>query len=467
MKKIIYLLLAMFLSLNLSAQNVVGQWNGILKIQGVELRLVFHIQKSGEIYSATLDSPDQGAKGIPVSQVSVKNDSLKIEIKAIGGKYEGEILTESKITGTFSQMGMKLKLDLEKGKVEETKLLRPQEPVKPYPYYSEEVKFFNKIDGDTLAATLTLPQKSGVFPVVIMITGSGPQNRDEELMGHKPFLVISDFLTRNGIGVLRYDDRGTANSTGNFNTATSFDFSKDVEAALKYLLTRKDINKKKIGLIGHSEGGLIAPMVASRNKKVSFIVLLAGPGVQGDEILETQSAAIAKASSATEQEILSVKKVNRGVYDLILNSTNEEKLKIEVREYLLKSMEEDSIGTKSLSKDEIEAKVNMMTNQITSPWMKYFMKYNPAPTLEKVKIPVLALNGSKDLQVLPDINLQAIKIALEKAHNKNFKTVELPNLNHLFQECETGAPSEYSKIEQTFSPKALDEILNWIKIQIK
>lgn len=457
----------MLTSLNISAQNFLGTWSGKLKIQGTELKIVFHVTKSGDVLCATLDSPDQSAYGIPVSVISVKNDSLKMEIKAIGGKYEGKILTDSKITGIFSQMGMKLPLDLEKGKTEEAKLIRPQEPMKPFPYYSEEVKFINKIDGNTLAGTLTLPQKSGVFPVVVMITGSGPQNRDEELMGHKPFLVIADFLTRNGIGVLRYDDRGTATSTGDFKTATSYDFSKDVDAAVSYLLTRKDINKKKIGLIGHSEGGMIAPMVASRNKKVAFIVLLAGTGVRGDVILDTQSEAIAKASGVNEKEILTMNTTNRRIYDLVMKSLDDETLKNDMKSFLLQAMEEDTLNTKSLTKDEKEARIDLMTEQMISPWMKYFIKYDPAPTLEKVKIPVLALNGSKDLQVLPDINLTAIKKSLEKAHNKKFKVLELHNLNHLFQECETGAPSEYLKIEQTFSPKALDEMLKWIKIQIK
>lgn len=465
MKKIIYFFLAMFLSLSASAQDVTGQWNGALKIQGVELHLVFHIQKSGEIYSATLDSPDQGAKGIPASFVTINNDSLTVEIKSIGGKYNGKIESDNKITGIFTQMGMKLPLDLEKGKTEEVKLVRPQEPAKPYPYYSEEVKFANKIDGDTLAGTLTLPQKAGIFPVVVMITGSGPQNRDEELMGHKPFLVIADYLTRNGIGVLRYDDRGTASSTGNFAKATTYDFSKDAESAVNYLLTRKDINKKKIGLMGHSEGGIIAPMIASRNKNVSFIVLLAGTGVRGDKLLAMQSEAIGRASGMSEKQLESAKKINQGVYEMIFNSKDTETLKSEMKVYLKKSMEEDPDDTKSMTTEQINAQVEMTSEQVASPWMQYFIKYDPAPTLKKVKIPVLALNGTKDLQVPSKENLPAIKASLEKGGNKKFKIVELPGLNHLFQECEKGTPSEYSKIEQTFSPRALDEILKWIKIQ--
>lgn len=467
MRKKILLLVLLFASKVVFTQEISGHWSGKLKIQAIEIRLIFHFEKRDEIYIATIDSPDQGARGISASLVTVDNDSIIVDIKSIGGKFNGKINSDSTITGIFTQMGMKLPLDLKKGQTEDIKLVRPQEPMKPYPYYSEEVKFVNKNDGNSLAGTLTLPRKKGVFSVVILITGSGPQNRDEEMMGHKPFLVIADFLTRNGVGVLRYDDRGISRSTGNFNIATSYDFSKDVEAAVEYLLTRKDINKKKIGLIGHSEGGLIAPMVAARNQNVSFIVLLAGTGVKGDRLLETQSEAIAKISGGTVKEIESIKKINRGVYDLVLNSTNNEKLKIDVKEYLLKAMTEDSTVTKTFSKEEKQSRINLMMEQVLSPWMQYFIKYDPAPTLKKVKIPVLALNGTKDLQVSSKENLAAIKASLEKGGNKKFKIVELPGLNHLFQECEKGTPSEYSKIEQTFSPKALDEILKWIKIQIK
>ena len=279
------LLISLLTSISLTAQDITGQWNGALKIQGTQLRLVFNVTKTDNGVSSTMDSPDQGAKGIPTTTTSFKNSILKITIASAKIEYEGTLGQDNIVVGTFKQGGQSFPMNLSKEVIEKEKLVRPQEPIKPYPYYSEDITFENKKAGINLAGTLTLPTKDGVFPVVILISGSGPQNRDEELLGHKPFLVLSDFLTKNGIAVLRYDDRGTAFSKGDFKTATSADFATDVESAIFYLKTRKEINKKKVGLIGHSEGGLIAPMVASKSKDVSFIVLLAGTGIQGDQIL--------------------------------------------------------------------------------------------------------------------------------------------------------------------------------------
>ena len=463
MKKYLFLGLFFVLLLSVSAQNITGTWNGTLKTHGIELRLVFHIDKSDGVYTGTLDSPDQGTKGIPVSSVTFENDSIKLDIKTIYGKYSGKVISENKITGNFSQMGVTIPLDLIKGIVEEKKLARPQEPKPPFPYYSEEVKFLNKKDGNTLAGTLTLPSKQGKFPVVILISGSGPQNRDEELMGHKPFLVIADYLTRNGIGVLRYDDRGTAQSTGDFKTATTFDFSKDAEAAINFLLTRDEVDKKKIGLMGHSEGGIIAPMVAARNKNVGFIVLLAGTGVRGDKLLLMQSEAISRASGVSEERLKEVNLQNKEAYRIVMQEKDASKLKIELEEYLTKCYKEQSGSSQKMSSELQEQLIKAYSQQFTSPWMRYFIQYDPVPALKKVKCPVLALNGSADTQVPAKENLSAIKKALETGGNKRFKTVELPGLNHLFQECKTGSPAEYTQIEQTFSPKVLDEILKWIK----
>lgn len=362
---------------------------------------------------------------------------------------------------------MKLPLNFGKEGAKSAQIKHSQEPVPPFPYYSEKVKFVNKIDGDTLAGTLTLPKKEGNFPVVVLITGSGAQNRDEELLGHRPFLVIADFLTRNGVGVLRYDDRGTAESTGNFKTATSFDFSNDAEAAVQYLMTRKEVNKKKIGLIGHSEGGIIAPMVAARNKNVAFLVLLAGPGVRGNELLLMQAEAIGKASGLNEEQLKTAKETNQKIYNLVINSTNTDQLKSDLRLLLQTELDKNMQGSKSLTQEQKDAQINRIIDEVTSPWLQYFVKYDPSIVLKKTKIPLLALNGSKDLQVPAEPNLNAIKAALQQAGNIHFKTVELEGLNHLFQECKTGLFTEYAQIDQTFSPKALDEILNWIKMQIK
>jgi pimeloyl-ACP methyl ester carboxylesterase len=462
MKKTITILFFLVLkTLTGSAQDITGQWNGILQVSGIQLRVVFNITKSDTGYSSTMDSPDQGAKGIPVTSTIFENPKLVLEVSGAGIEYEGE-LKEGIIAGTFRQSGQSFALDLKRESIVKAKLIRLQEPVKPYPYTSEAVSFKNEKANIKLAGTLTFPAKEGNSPAVILITGSGPQNRDEELMGHKPFLVLSDYLTRNGIAVLRYDDRGTDESKGDFKTANSADFATDVEAAIAYLKTRKEINKKKIGLIGHSEGGLIAPMVASKSKDVSFIVLLAGPGIRGSQLLLLQQELIGRASGVPESDLQKSKEINSAVFDMVIKTTNTEKLRSELTEFLTQKSKESADSLKAGEKND-SVMIRAQVDQITSPWMLYFLRYDPAPALLKVKCPVLALNGEKDLQVPPKENLSAIKASLLKGGNKNVITIELPNLNHLFQECKTGLPVEYAQIEQTLSPAALDIISKWIK----
>jgi pimeloyl-ACP methyl ester carboxylesterase len=457
MKTIFFLLPAFLITFSMSAQDITGQWNGALKVQGTQLRIIFHISKTDSGYIATMDSPDQNAKGIPVTSTTFENSKLKLEITNLRFEYDGEFEGNA-IKGTLKQNGQEFPLNLSREQIEKQTAKRPQEPKKPYPYNSEDITFQNKKANVTLAGTLTLPKKEGIYPAVILITGSGAENRDEEVFGHKPFLVIADYLTRNGIAVLRYDDRGFAQSTGNFSTATTFDFASDVESAISYLKTRKEIDAKKIGLIGHSEGGTIAPIVAAAEPKdVDFIVLLAGSGLQGDKLTLLQKEKLEQAMHIDEQQIAKGQKIFRGAYDIILQSdAADSNLKNKVGTYF-----KQSFGDKVP-----EEQISTITNQIVNPWMITFLKYNPVPTLEKVKCPVLALGGEKDLQVPPEENLIAIKTALEKGGNKNVTTKLFPNLNHLFQDCKTGLPSEYSEIEETFSPVVLDEITKWIKKQV-
>ena len=466
MKKTALLIFVSLFSLTIFGQNISGQWNGALKVQGTQLRLVFNISKTDDGISATMDSPDQGAKEIPTTTTSFENSILKITIENAKIEYEGALGKDNIIVGTFKQGGQSFPMNLSKVVIEKEKLVRPQEPTKPYSYFSEDITFENKKAGIILAGTLTLPKNEGVFPVVILISGSGPQNRDEELLGHKPFLVLSDYLTKNGIAVLRYDDRGTALSKGDFKTATSADFATDVESAITYLKTRKEINKKKIGLMGHSEGGLIAPMVASKSKDVAFIVMLAGTGIQGDQILLLQQRLIGKASEVSDEDLQKNELLNRKAFDIVNKSNSIEQLNIDLTNFIKQSLFDNKNAEKSkgMSEDDF---VKLQVKQIANPWMQYFIKYNPAPTLEKVKCPVLAIIGGKDLQVPPKENLEAIKKALAKGGNKKVTTKEFPNLNHLFQECKTGSPDEYATIEQTFSPIALTEIFKWIQTQTK
>lgn len=448
----------------LFGQNITGQWNGILKVQGTQLRVVFNINKAENGFSSTMDSPDQGVKGIPVTSTSFENSTLKLVVSNLGVEYQGLLDKNNIFVGNFKQAGMSFPLNLSKETVEKEKRIRPQEPKKPYSYYEEEVTFENANAGITLAGTLTLPSKEGNFAAVILITGSGAQNRDEEIMGHKPFLVLADFLAKNGIAVLRFDDRGTAASTGDFKTATSVDFASDVEAGVAYLRTRKEIDKKKIGLIGHSEGGIIAPMVASNSKDISFIVLLAGAGIQGDRLLLLQEDLIFKASGMSDSKLQIIKRINSLVFELVKKSNSVDQLTADLTNFMKQEVKNYPDKPGNISDDDF---VKAQVNEVVNPWMINFIKYDPATALTKVKCPVLAINGEKDLQVPPKENLEAIKSALSKGGNTKVTTIEFPGLNHLFQECKTGLPTEYSTIEQTFSPIALNEILKWIQIQTK
>ncbi len=411
---------------------------------------MFHIVNTADGLTATLDSPDQGAKGIPTTSVTREGASLKIEVKSLGGAFEGKIATDlSTIDGNFTQLGSTHPLILKRVKDQaELELKRPQNPVKPYPYRDEDVSYDNKAQKVTLAATLTIPQGKGPFPAVVLITGSGPQDRDESLMGHKPFLVLSDYLTRHGIAVLRADDRGTAKSTGTFAGATTADFATDTEAGIAYLKTRSEVDPHKIGLVGHSEGGDIAPLIAARNKDVAFIVMMAGTGVPGDQILVAQGEAIEVASGKSPEVAAKDAAKERELLTLVETEKDDSVLEKKLREKLAGEVPEAQIGAQ--------------IKEITSPWFRYFLIYDPATALRKVTCPVLVLNGEKDKQVLPSQNLPPIRKALEEAGNKHFEIDELPGLNHLFQTAKTGAIFEYSQIEETMSPVVLGKIANWI-----
>ena len=463
MRIILFFLFSILTSVTIYGQDITGQWNGLLKVQGMQLRLVFNVSKTDDGYTSTMDSPDQGAKDIPVTVTIFEDPNITFEIKNAGIEYKGK-LNGDKISGTFKQGGQEFSMDLSRDSIKKVEVNRPQEPTEPFLYYSEDVTFKNPKAEISLAGTLTLPKKKGKYPVVVLISGSGPQNRDEELLGHKPFLVISDYLTRNGIGVLRYDDRGVGESTGDFNAATSADFATDVESAIEYLKSRKEVDEKNIGLIGHSEGGIIAPMVAAESDDVSFIVLLAGTGIRGNKLLLMQQELIWRANGMPESAIEESLETNKQLFEIIVNSSNRDSLTVKLSNAVTEMMKQDSSlipeGT------TIEEYVEQQISPFTTPWMQYFLKYNPAPTLEMVKCPVLAINGEKDLQVPPKENLEAIEVALKKGGNNQVTTKVLTDLNHLFQESETGSPNEYASIEQTFSPAALKVILDWIKMQV-
>lgn len=430
--------------------DVDGTWLGTLDTGAMKLRVVFHIVNTEDGLIATMDSLDQGMKDLPATSVTRTGNTLKIEVKSLNGIFEGKIAADlSAIDGTWSQNGSTFPLMLKRTKDQaDVEIKHPQVPVRPYPYREEEGTYDNKAQNVTLAATLTIPPGKGPFPGVLLITGSGPQDRDETLLGHKPFLILSDYLTRHGIVVLRADDRGMGKSTGVFSKATTADFATDIEAGVAYLKTRVEVSPQKIGLIGHSEGGVIAPMVAARDKDVAYIVMMAGTGVPGDQVLPAQAEAIQVANGAKPEEAAKNAAKEREVLALVESQRDQAVLDKELREKM---------------KGEVpDAQIGMQISQITSVWMRYFLTYDPATALRKVTCPVLAINGSLDKQVLPDQNLPAIRKALEQAGNKHFEIDELPGVNHLFQTAKTGSPAEYAQIEETMSPVALEKISDWI-----
>jgi pimeloyl-ACP methyl ester carboxylesterase len=429
-----------------------GSWLGTLDAGAVKLRLLFQITNTPDGLQATLNSLDQGGGAIPCNSVTRDGAKLTLQFSSIGGSFSGTFDKDFKtLEGTWSQGGGALPLVLKKSDasaIRATAKPRPQEPKKPYPYRAEDVKYQNKFAGIELGATLTLPQGKGPFPAVVLITGSGAQDRDESILGHRPFLVLADYLTRKGIAVLRADDRGVGQSTGDFNNATTADFATDAEASIAFLKTRPEIDSHRIGLVGHSEGGVIAPMVAARNHGVAFIVMMAGTGVPGDQVIAEQTRLILEASGVGHEAAAKREATELENLALVKQEKDPAVLEKKLRERLAGQIPEAQIG-------EAILKVN-------SPWMRYFINYDPAEALKKVTCPVLALNGEKDLQVSPRQNLPPIRQALEAAGNKHFEIVELPGLNHLFQTAKTGSPNEYAQIEETISPVALEKIAAWI-----
>jgi pimeloyl-ACP methyl ester carboxylesterase len=431
-----------------------GVWQGALEGNGMRLRLQLHVSHADQNrLVATLDSPDQTVSGLPATKVSEKDSAFHFEIPVVNGIYDGTLHpAKNVITGTWTQNEVTQALEFKRSD-QLLDLIRPQTPVKPYPYREEQVVFPNNKAIISLAGTLTLPPGPGPFPVAVLLSGSGPHDRDETLLGHRPFLVLADHLTRKGIAVLRFDKRGNGKSTGDYPNATTEDFASDCEAAIAYLKTRKEIDPQKIGLIGHSEGGIIAPMVATRSKDVAWVVLLAGPGLNGEDSLLLQSRAILKTTGVNEGQIATTLNFNKETYVLVRQEKNRAAFESKLNDLVQSS----GMGA-TLPLSALQAQMGMLA----SPWFRFFLDYDPVPALEKTPCPVLALIGEKDLQVPPKENLARIEKALEDGGNKDFQTTELPGLNHLFQHCPTGSPTEYGAIEETMAPEALNAVSDWV-----
>jgi fermentation-respiration switch protein FrsA (DUF1100 family) len=431
-----------------------GVWQGAMEGNGMRLRFQLHVSHDDQKqFVAALDSPDQGVSGLPAIKVSLKDAAFHFEIPVVSGVYDGALnAAKSAITGSWAQNGVEQKLDFQRSN-QLLELLRPQNPVKPYPYKEEQLTFPNAKAKISLAGTLTLPSGPGPFPAAILLSGSGPHDRDESLVGHRPFLVLADHLTRKGIAVLRFDKRGIGKSTGDYANATMEDFTGDAEAALAYLKTRKEIDAKKTGLIGHSEGGLIAPMVATHSQAVTWIVLLAAPGLKGEDVLLLQSELILRAAGVNDGEIARTLAFNKQTYAFV----RQEKDPVVLEAKLNDLVQSTSTGA-ALPPAAVQSQVRLLV----SPWFRFFLDYDPVPTLQKTLCPLLALNGEKDLQVSSKENLGKIRKALQDGGNSDFQTTELPGFNHLFQHCPTGSPTEYGGILETMAPEALNAVSDWV-----
>lgn len=441
-------------------------WSGAVELPGNQ-KLEFSVEL--EDGAGTISIPMQHAVDLPLEGVVVTDKQLKFAIPSVGASWVLDVAEDGKTASGVLKQGGDYPATMRRLAADESvakTLVRPQEPKPPFPYDVQEVQFENVIAGAKLAGTLTIPRGNGSFPCVILVSGSGPQDRDETLLGHRPFLVIADHLTRNGIAVLRYDDRGVGKSTGTFATATSDEFAQDAQAAIAFVKHRKGIDGRRLGIVGHSEGGLIAPMCAARSKDVAFIVMLAGPGMRGAELLALQGKLIGIAAGMPEGAA-ELQAVESGeLYALVAAGKSDEEVKAQLRVVALRQLKRHP-ETASLSDDDLARKADEVVakqgGELLSPWFRRFLAYDPRVDLEKVTCPVLALNGEKDLQVPPKENLSRIETALRVAGNADVTATELAGLNHLFQTSTTGSPSEYGQIEETFSPQALEIITKWIR----
>lgn len=468
MKKILFILALVVSSIVNSQQfKIVGSWIG--KPEGIPIEMIVNIKVIENELIGSLDIPKQSAKGIKLDEFFIKEDSIFFQVQTIGFSYKGEIKNDS-VFGYFFQNGMSFKLNFSQLKREYRAAQKYQTPQKPYPYYTEEVTFLNKRDNIKLSGTISLPKKNGHFPMVVMISGSGPQDRDSEVFEHKLFLVAADYLTRNGIGVLRYDDRGVGESGGIRKGATSMDYSYDAEAAVDFLKEQK--YSKYIGLYGHSEGGLIAPIVASRNNNIDFLVLVAAPGLRGDKLMYKQIEMVGLASGATQKEVNDNLKGIKILYNSVVKGRRVDSKRNKRK---LTRLFKDK-GSKQEIKLIIDKEIKSIKENI---WFQYFLKTDPKEFLNEVTVPVIALNGDKDQQVYCDDNLKGIKTGLtyqslkkikdktgrgiRAKENKDVTIIKLKNHNHLMQHSTTGNVNEYGSIEETLSEEAINEVIKWIQ----
>lgn len=440
--------------------NLAGIWQGKLSVTGITLTIILNIKEDTKnSFTASMSVPEQGAQDLPADTVEQTGQKVRIEFKGINGVFEGTFSKNGKqISGNWTQNSNTLPLTLKRTSHPEV-LVRPQIPKPPFPYKSKEVTIKNSSDsGVTLSGTLTIPEGKGPFPAILLIAGSGPNNRDENVLGHPIFLVLADHFTRSGFAVLRCDKRGIGKSTGNYAVATTMDFASDAEAEVNYLHNLPEVSPGNIFLIGHSEGGVIAPIVATKISWLAGIVLLAGTGEPGNKILSEQARLIAAADGETKDQINQNSILSKSLYAILKNEADPVKAAVEMK----KAFKRNAAG-----KLMPEAQVNATIEALNSPWMRFFLFYDPQIALRKVRCPVLAVDGSLDLQVPPVKNLKAITEGLKKGDDKDVTTHLFPGLNHLFQPCKTGSPIEYAQIPTTFSPEAMEYVTQWLKEHVR
>lgn len=442
--------------------NLVGDWLGVIEMPGVRLRLALAVTTGPNGLKAKLTSVDQGNTALPVDTVSVEGNKVQLQLVALQASYQGEFDDDGEeIVGTWTQRGHPIALNLQRVASAPVHR-RPQEPKPPFPYDEREVSYRNEGAGITLAGTLTTPKGEGPFPAVLLITGSGPQDRDEAVAGHRPFFVIADAFTRKGIAVLRVDDRGVGGSTGGGPTATSADFADDVLAGVAFLRSQHKIDANRVGLLGHSEGALIAPMAAAKDPRIAFLVLLAPPAVTGDKLLLVQAEAVNRASGVHAAGTELNRHLQLCTFDIVKSAESLDMAAEQIRSRCL-PLDGVSESNRAAAMKAFEPHVRMAT----TPWFRFLLMHDPAPILRSVKVPVIAMFGAKDLQVVASQNAPVVEEILKQSGHSASKVVVLPNLNHLMQTAETGVPKEYGEIEETIAPAALAEISTWLEVVTK
>jgi len=426
-----------------------GNWSG----EVATLEFTFHLtDPASGPRAATLDIIEQNVRGLVVD-FQAPGDSVYLRLsKPIAAQFTGRRSADGRqLTGEWQQGLRAFPLTLTRaGAGEATGPKRPQQPHAPFPYQSADVTFRNEKAGISLAGTYTLPADMGPFPAVVLLTGSGPEDRNETYQGHQPFAVLADYLTRHGIAVLRFDDRGVGQSGGTLKGTTSADYTTDAQAALAWLRTQPGIRKNQVGLIGHSQGGTAAIGAAGQPGGPDFLVLLAAPGLPGDELLVQQSLALARLQTTDPAQLASTEKMQRTMTQIIQKTPDDTQAQGQLLLYY------------SAISPQLAAQVKPQLPMLTSPDYRHLLADRPALTLARVRCPVLALGGSKDVQVPTTRNLAATAAGLKAAKNCDVTVQELPGLNHLFQTAKTGAPNEYATIEETFAPAALQVIGDWI-----